>query len=315
MAAAAVVVGGMRERHTDQRLPPTGGEQRVHALGSQSGIDLRISLGVTAAQLQQIAAPGPIDGLSPEGRRRHRRRIDRHRHRHRQREAPQHSRTGADHSQQFGLAVQVPARPAPNSAQAADPVDVRYVNQTIYLRADMPTLLNDLGQEPLAGRGASGTRPRAPNSTSRGFAALGQGNWVSVPASALSGLLRACTAVARAAGRVEPSTSGQMASELTRVHREHDGTPRPARKGGRTHYTRRWRSPVRPARSSGAAGLVRDHAGGVLAWQADQSRHRPDPRRPEGGGRLWVKDNKVQEIDIDLNQFDHQFTSRCRCGS
>jgi hypothetical protein len=307
VAAAAMVLGACGSSTPTTTSPQQAVSSAFTALGSQSGIDLHISLGVTSKELQQMAAQGGSGRLSAtaandiaagsivvdlntgNG-------------------TPLNNQTSSDRSQQFGLAVQVPPAAGANSAQAADPVELRYVDQTFYLRANLPTLLRDLGQSPSSAAGfqraAQGADQYVP-----GLAALGQGNWVSVPASELTGLLQGLQAqVPGAAGTSSPSTTGQMWSQLHAAFTANTRFAQVGTSGGRTHYTAS--VAVKPFVRDVEQSLPASLGSIPGASSVDKQITRAIGQIPAGQklvADVWVKDNKVQELDIDLNQFKHKF--------
>jgi hypothetical protein len=307
VAAAAMFLGACGSSTPTSASPQQAVSSAFNALGSQSGIDLHISLGVTSKELQQMAAHGGSGGLSltaandiaagsivvdfntGNG-------------------TPLNKQTSADRSQQFGLAVQVPAPSGANSAQAADPVELRYVDQTFYLRADLPTLLHDLGQSSSSAAGfqhaAQGADQYVP-----GLAALGQGNWVSVPASALTGLLQGLQAqMPGAAGSSSLSTSGQIWSQLQTAFTTNTKFAKAGTSGGRTHYTASLavKPFVQDVEQSLPASLGSIPGAASVGKQINSAIGKI-PAGQKVVADVWVKDHKVQELDIDLNQFKHQF--------
>lgn len=305
VAAAAMVLGACGSATPASAPPQQAVTSAFSALGSQPGIEMRISLGVTGKELQQMSARHGSDGLTLA-------------------EAndlaatsivvdlntgtstPLNDPASNDRNDQFGLAVHVGTASAA-AANRSDPVDLRYVQQTFYLRADLPGLLTDLGQSP---SGAAGFQKalESPVATSSGLAALGEGKWVSVPASTLAGLLQGLQSmIPGAAGTSGSSTSGQQVwLELQKAF------------NANAHYTRAGTgSPARYTATLAVKPFVQDveqllpaSLGNIpgassIGKQVNNSVNRIGNRKVVAS--LWVSGNKVQEVDVDLNQFDHSF--------
>jgi hypothetical protein len=301
--AGALVLGACGSSAPASAPPKQAVNQAFRALGSQSGLDLHISLGVTAAQLQQMArADGGSSALTPHvaddiasssividyntgnGK------------------AINNTAAATDHAQQFGLAVQV---------GTSDPIQLRYLDQTIYLRADVATLLRDLGQDPSKAAGF-GQAVQGANQYVPGIAALGQGNWVSVPVSALTGLLKGLPAAgSSAATPASPAVSKQMLSQLHQAFTSNATYTDLGTKSGRTEYQASLavRPFVQQALSAvgSSLGSLSNVPGASSITGSINSSINKIPANQKLLVDVWVSHNKVQEIDIDLNQFSHKF--------
>jgi hypothetical protein len=295
LAAAAVALAACGSTTPANAPPQQAVSEAFRSIGSQTGATLHVSLGVTGKQLQQITAGDRSHGSQGS---------------HALTATAANdiaatslivdvNRAGAD--DQFGLAVHVGTAPAAKS----DPVELRYVNQTFYLRADLPTLEKDLDQSPGAVSGFQNAleSPDANNSVP-GLSALGQGNWVSVPASELTALLQA-------AGGSSSSASGQqmqqMWTQLRNAFSDNVTYTKVGTHDGRTHYTARLalKPFVQDVQQSLPASL------GSIPGASSVGKQLNDAIGQLGNRKLvadvWVSDNKVQEIDVDLNQFDHKY--------
>ncbi len=291
VAAAAVVLGACGSTTPASAPPQQAVNDAFRSLGSQPGATLRVSLGVTGKQLQQITAGDGSHALTTTA-------------------ADDIAATSVvvdlngrstDRNGQFGLAVHVGTAPAASS----DPVELRYVNQTFYLRADLATLEKDLGQSTSAAGGLQSAlaSPDANNSVP-GLSALGQGNWVSVPASELAGLLQAAGGSGSSASDQQMQ---QMWTQLRNAFSDNATYTKVGTTGGRTHYTASLalKPFVQDVEQSLPASL------GSLPGASSVGKQVNDAVGQLGHRKLvadvWVRDNKVQEIDVDLNQFDHKY--------
>jgi hypothetical protein len=313
-AAAATLLGACGNTTPAASAPPQQAvSSAFDALGSQSSVAMHISLGVTGSQLQKLAGKDDSGGLTltaandlaatsivvdlNTGN-----------------NQPLNKQTSTDSSAQFGLGVHV-GTATPNSAKPdiANPVELRYVNQTFYVLADLPTLLTDLNQSPAAAAGfQSAVESTEANNVVPGLAALGQGEWVSVSASDLNTLLQGLqTMMPGAAGTSGSSISAQQLwSELrtaftANAHFSKVGSPH----NGRTHYTAALA--VKPFIQD-VERLLPASLGSVPG-ATSIGKQVNDAVGKIGNRKLvtdvYVSDNKVQEIDIDLNQFDNQYGS------
>ena len=285
------------------KVPP---QQAVNnsfqAIGSQSGVDLRISLGVTAAQLQQLGkASGGTDELTPKvanaiastslvvdfntgnGK------------------ALNDNQAAKDPAAQFGLALQV---------GAANPVEVRYVGQTVYIRADAKNLLTDLGQDSSKAAGFQQALQGA-DAYVPGLAALGKGQWVSVPSSTLDALLKGLQSKlpSSSSAAPTPAMTQQLLHQLQQAFTSNATYTEVGTQGNRTHYqislaVRPFVQQVMAALPAslgsvpGASSLGNNLKGAISNIPANQ----------KAVVDLWVSHNQAQEIDIDLNQFIHKYS-------
>ncbi len=300
VAAAAVVLGACGSAAPASAPPQQGVTRAFHSLGSRSGIDVRISLGVTGEELRQMATTGGSGRLSPTAARDIASTsivVDLNSGNGKPLNSIQ-ARTNRHET--FGLAVQV---------GTSAPVQLRYVGQTFYVRADLPALLNDLGQSATAAGGFQSALQGA-DAYVPGLAALGQGNWVSVPAEALRTVLNGLqTEIPGAAGAANSSNSGQLWSQIEKAFTANTEFAQVGTQRGRTHYMVRLavRPFVQDLETSLPASLGSLPGASSLGKQINSAIGKI-PAHQKVVADVWVSGNKVQEIDIDLNQFDHKFS-------
>ena len=297
VAVAAVVLAACGNPAT--KVTPTQAVSKgFGGVVAQSGFNIKVSLGVTAQQLEQIATTlgGSGSKLTPQiastltdtsidvdfetG---HGENID-----------SKQART--DRDDQFDFAVQI---------DGAAPLEIRYVDSTIYLHADLPTLLSDFGQPSSAATKFQSDLQSA-NSYVPGITALGQGQWVSAQTSALAPLLKDVkTGYSAASSTVSLKLVDQLRAALdansTYVN---EGT-----NGGRTEYavTVAVHSFVQQAGADLSSSLsslpdASDVTKGLTAMESKI------PASQTAVFDLYVSNNRVQEIVIDLNQFKHKFS-------
>ncbi len=302
--AGALVLAACGSSAPAGAAPKQAVNQAFDALGQQSGIGLHISLGVSPAHLQQMAASdGGSSALTPQvagdlaassivvdyntgnGK------------------SLSDSQAAGNKDQQFGLAVQV---------GTSDPVQLRYLNQTIYLKADLATLLKDLGQDPSKAQSFSRSVDGA-NQYVPGLSALGQGNWVSVPSSALTTLLQGLQSKlpSSSASAPTPAMSKQMLSQLHLAFTSNTTYALAGTQGGRTHYTltvavRPFVQDVLTTLGSSLGNLASVPGASSIAKNINSSISKI-PANQKLVVDVWVSNKKVQEIDIDVNQFKHRY--------
>jgi hypothetical protein len=217
------------------------------------------------------------------------------------------TRSGGSSADQFAAALQV---------GTGDPVEVRSVDQTTYVRADIPTLFAALGQSPAKAAGIEKTLQGAATVVP-GLAALAAGQWVSVPSSSLAPLLKgqASSQPAGAAG-----SSQKLMDELRAAFTSNATYAEKGTQGGRTEY-----------QVSVAARDFVQQAGAALSPVISSLPAASNVSRTVSGlgnkipadqrvvGDVWVSNGKADEIDIDLNQFGGQAGSalplRIKIGS
>jgi len=285
VAVAAVVLAACGNPAT--KVTPTQAVSKgFGGVVAQSGFNIKVSLGVTAQQLEQIATTlgGSGSKLTPQiastltdtsidvdfetG---HGENID-----------SKQART--DRDDQFDFAVQI---------DGAAPLEIRYVDSTIYLHADLPTLLSDFGQPSSAATKFQSDLQSA-NSYVPGITALGQGQWVSAQTSALAPLLKDVkTGYSAASSTVSLKLVDQLRAALdansTYVN---EGT-----NGGRTEYA-----------VTVAVHSFVQQAGADLSSSLSSLPESKIPASQTAVFDLYVSNNRVQEIVIDLNQFKHKFS-------
>ena len=265
---------------------------------AQPGLNLQISLGATPAQLLQmnridhgdssftpqmasaLAHTSIVVNVYPGHG-----------------ESVQSKQFATDAKNRLELALQV---------HSARPVDVRYLEGTLYARADIHTLLSDFGQDPAGAASAQSGLEKA-NAYLPGLAALGQGQWVSADLHELAPLLKL--------GGLNMSPNSQYKANSTGLMRDLKSAlinnttyTNLGNHGGRTEY-----------RLTVAAHQVLGQLSGDLS---NLARSTPIPGATGIGKQiagalpkvprtvtlqLWVKDNKMQEVDLDLNQFAHKY--------
>jgi hypothetical protein len=272
------------------------------------GINLQVSVAVTPQQLRQIsqlsqrAHPGTsvmpgsagsqmsiVVNVYPGGG-----------------ESTQSAQFATDPNNQLDFAIQLGQE---------TPLEVRYVAGVLYARADLASLLSQSGSTS-ASAGQIGSALQKAKDEVPGLAALGEGGWVSTNLSNLSPLLNAAginASVMSKAGAATVTMLSHFESALT-VKTTYTNL---GDQGGRTEYQltlpgRKFLKQLGEAVSNDIANL----AGGTPIPGASSMGNQLGQAINQAVGKVsagqtvkvqaWLKDNKIQEVDLDLNQFDHE---------
>ena len=179
--ASIVAVGGALALSacgsTARQSPTAGVDSAVSSLGGASNLTVRVSLGITAAQAQQLASQGHSSlttaeaqalgsgSISFTAQTGHGEPLD-------------SNQAITDTGNAYDLALDI---------AGSTPVDIRYVSHALYLKAQFGQLLTDLGQAP-ADSAKLQNRLSQLNQYVPGISALGQGGWVEVSPASLSAL-------------------------------------------------------------------------------------------------------------------------------
>ena len=280
-----VDIGGLRQqrrqalrrnRRSTTRSRPSG-RSRASTCASRSGSP--------PAQLQQMAAPaGGTDELTPDGRQRHRRR-------------PRSSidlNTGngkAAQRQPGSQATAATVRPGRPGQARPDPVKLRYVDQTFYLRADCRQPADRSRPGPVQGRrlpaGPAGRRQLRPRAGCPRPGQLGVGTVLGPRHPAAGPAVQAASVVGLAAAPT-PAMPQQMLHQLHQaftvqrhLHQgRHPGGSHPLHGlvGGHAPSSRSVRQSLPASLGSvpGASSLGKHINSG----------HQQDPRQPEGSSSM-----------------------------
>ncbi len=285
VTAAALALAACGNPSAPAASPKQTVSNAVGAVASQAGVNLRISLGVTAGQLMTMdRAGGGNDGLSPKIADTIAKStviIDSHQ-----------AGSGAK-ADQFDLAWQV---------GRATPVELRYLNQTLYLHADVDTLFADLGKDPSSVNKAL----QGANSFVPGISSLGGSGWVSAQPSELAPLLKGLKAQAPATA-TSPAATSDLMTKLDNAFKTNSTITSARTHGGRAEYTVSLHA--HDFLAAAAAALPTSMLGmaaGSTATNAINGLVNKVPANRTIVVDVWVRDNKAQEIDVDLNQFASQ---------
>jgi hypothetical protein len=185
------------------------------------------------------------------------------------------------------------------------PVQVRTIGHELFARVDIPALFGDYGQSQARARRLQ-AGIEAANRVIPGARALGEGDWVDLDLAATAEDLR------RLAGRDLPTGDAAAAQGLRtllpavrRAFSHHATFTNSGDHGGRTEYTVKVASRAFLEELLGAArrALGVDPALRRLTQDLPTTVRIPASQRTVL--EVWVQHNRVEEIDIDLNQFSH----------
>jgi hypothetical protein len=222
-------------------------------------------------------------------------------------ESLQSKQFASDPNNQYQVALQV---------GGAKLVEVRYLNDLLYARADVTKLLSDFGAPPPTASKVH-SELRQGDQFVHGLSALGEGDWVSANLNALAPMLKPGASNSSNAPASEPNVS-KLLSDLKSALTSNTSYANLGTHGGRTEY--QLKVPARdfvralkstlPSDLAGIAGGTGVPGVGSVASQASKALNQAQTEIPPGQTiaiQLWVKDNKAQEVDLDINQFVHKF--------
>ncbi len=195
---------------------------------------------------------------------------------------------------------------------ASMPVEIRYVNQALYGRVEIPQLLQDFGQPASDGQSVEAALGRADQYVP-GLADLAQGRWVTVSKASLQPLLGMLKTFGGSSLGSQSSTSSsnikasirQLENSLKTTLKNNASYSNAGTTGGRTEYniTVSLKSFVEQAGASIQSFAASLPAGmGNKISNADISKLASEVPA-HATMQLYVKNDKAQEIVIDVNQF------------
>jgi hypothetical protein len=181
------------------------------------------------------------------------------------------------------------------------PIELRYLNQTLFVHADLHTLGADIGKD------TSGLKKalQSANGFVPGISALGGSGWVSAQPAALAPLLNGLKAQAPAT--TTPAATHDLMTKLDNAFNANATITSGGTHNGRAEYIISVRAHDFAAAAAAALPTsMLGMAGGSTATNAVSGLVNKIPASQTVVVDLWVRDNKAQEIDIDLNQFASQ---------
>jgi hypothetical protein len=293
---------------TSTMTPSAAVTTAVKNLGAQSSVEMVFSLGLTAAQVEELrksgggtpptpaeaqalstgsifltAATGHGEGLSSAA-----------------------AQTDAQRSFDLGLTI-----------GSDTPFEVRYVDQNLYLRVQIQKLLSDVGQNPTSASKFT-SEVSSLNSVVPGLSSLAAGNWVEISHASLDSL---GSTLKQAAGSTSSSSSpsslalseGQMArlaGQLVGALEANSTFTSLGSSSGRDEYSMTLNvsafaksalTIIQPLYSS--IPVVGTKIGGSV----DQAQAKI-PANLSAMTDLFVSDNRLSEADLDANQFEHKYS-------
>jgi hypothetical protein len=304
LALTACANGGGKSTGGTSKLPPQQAvATAVKNLGQQSSLQTTASLAVSQAQAEQLkdssgSKPSPAEAKAlstgsifvteATG---HGEPLD-----------STQAKTDHQNSYAFGL-----------SFGHDVPLEIRYVDQNLYVHAEVPQLLADLGQPSADANKFNSTLAQA-DTFVPGLAALGQGKWVEVTQASLQSL----SALLKQAAGSTSANSSQLQADILKLRTQvlsavqaNSTFTRVGSSNGRDGYsvtvnlsglvntiTPEVQSTLSniPGFSSGASGAFHQAKGQVPAGKTAVI-------------DVYVASDKVSEADLDLNQFNKDFSS------
>jgi hypothetical protein len=263
----------------------------------QSSISLEISLDMTSDQIAQLfraggggapaqAAPAlaassiELDEVTGHG----------------ERLSSTQAKSDADNSYELALRV-----------NGSNPIDLRITGRTVYLRADVASVVGDfVGSQAASEIGRSfANGVREISAAFPGIEPLASGGWVKAPVSAFGALLHQLQAAGGQSSTVPQSESRKLISQLESAFSSNTTFTNLGDHGGRTEYETTTAAKAFLTQAESALSSVAGLFGGQTSKiEADLSKEIAKiPANQSATADLWVLHNKVQEIDVDLSQF------------
>jgi hypothetical protein len=217
-------------------------------------------------------------------------------------ESIQSKQFNADPDNQVELALQV---------RGDRLVDIRYRGGVMYARANMQALYSDFGQ-PLAGAKSLQAGLAKGDAFLPGLAALGAGKWVSANLQQLTPLLKLGGLSTSGSGQYQPGSSAWLDHLESAL--EHDTVySNLGKQGDRTEYqanvqTRTILDQLSTDLSSLAASIPVPGASGMSSGISQAINQAVTTAPQTVALQMWIKNNRLQEVDLDLNQFTHTYS-------
>lgn len=285
---------------SSKQPPAAAVDTAVSQLGNSSSLSIRVSLDVTPTQAQQISgqsgsaltsdeaqalSAGSIFLTAQTG---HGEAID-----------SNQAVTDPKDAYDFGLQI-----------GSSKPVEIKYVNQNLYAVADVPQLLQDVGQNPA--QGASFQKDLASlNNVVPGIADLGTDKWVEVTHSSLSAVGALLKQAAASSGTAQPNAAqiqGQVAQLRTAALnslKANSTYSSLGQKGGRSEYSTTVN--LHGFLASFDQAVQKDLAGlAVIGPKISSAIGQMESRVPAGKtatADIFTSGGRLSEVDVNMNQF------------
>ena len=220
-----------------QKVSSADPQQAVSAavgnLGKQSDIGVRLSIAISGAQAQQVETKSGGSKLTPAQlealttgviflgeKTGHGEALD-------SAQAQHDSLNSVDFGLSFG---------------SSTPLELRYVDQSVYLKADLHQLLTDVGQPPSKADAVTRVLPQIENYVP-GISALGQGRWVELSHASIQSLAPTLKQLQQQGAQSSGTTPAGFQQSILKLRSELIGAVRSSStfahvgsSGGRDHY-------------------------------------------------------------------------------
>lgn len=303
MASVLVVGAGLALSacgSASQQSPASAVDSAVSSLGSSSSLDMHLSLGISPAQAETLSGKsgshmtaadataltkGSIFFATQTGHG----------------EALDSKQALTDSSNAFDLGLQFGSQ---------KPLELKYIDQNLYLRADTSQLLTDLGQNPAKADGFKRTLAQI-NTVVPGISNLGGSSWVEVSHSSLLSVESLLKQLGASQGSTQPSPA-QLQTAMTQLRTDalnalkaHSTFTSMGSSGGTTEYAmtvdvHSFLAAFGPAlqKDLGALPFVGTKANSSFTKLQDKV-----PAGQKATADLYATGGKLSEISVDLNQF------------
>lgn len=281
--------------HTAAKLPPKAAVAAGFSkLRAQSGVSIRITLGVTAAQIRQLASAhggGGIPSNAAQGITESALVFSFETGNGEPLNSPQ-ARKDANDRIDFGVQV-----------GSSMPVEIRYIGQALYVRIQLASLLAAFGGSPDSAT-KFGTEMQHLNQYVPGLSALGQGNWVSLSKASLQPLLGLLKMFAKSGQGASAASAQALVNSISSAFKNNATYTSVGTSNGRDQYavTVALQTLVQQV-----ATAIETYASSVpgLSGKIDSSKIAAIASKVPAQMtlQLYTEGGKTQEVDVDVNQF------------
>jgi hypothetical protein len=288
---------------TSNETPAQAVVTAISKVGSQSSVKITLSLPVTQAQAEQLKGSSGSSGPTPA-------------------EAKALSTGSIFFTEATGHGEAVDSTQAQSDAQNSldfgltigsdTPAEIRYIDQNLYVRAQITQLYTDVGQDPAKASQLTNLLSQL-NAQVPGIDALGQGNWVEVSHAGLDSLAPAVKQAAGSTGSNPSTVQADFTTLRTQVLAALQTNSTIASLGdsnGRSEYSATINvsnllTTLIPDLQTALASIP---GLGSKITSGLNSAHSGIPAGQTAVVDLYVADNQLSEADLDINQFKHTYS-------
>lgn len=301
VAGALIVAGCGSSSPSKPASPQQAVEQAVTDLGQESSLEARFSLAITADQVQQIGSKSGSSVTTAEAKALSEGSLF-FEVQTGNGEAIDSSQLATDSKTAFDFGLQI---------GSDTPIEIRYVDQNLYVHAQLSTLLTDVGQSPSSAARFGATLSKL-DTYVPGLGALGQGKWVEATQASLQQLGTLLKQYESSLGSSQPSSSQlkalspKLRKDFSTAFQANSTYQDLGTTSGRTEYgltlqVHNFLAQFGPALQTDLGTLPLGV--GTTYGSAISKATAKVPAGQTAVVDLFVSGGKLDEADLDLNQF------------